>query len=460
MRTLTLLLALFLASPILADEPKTQKGIPYAEPKNERQMLDVYAPATGKNMPVVVWIHGGGWRRGDKADVHNKPKAFTEKGFVLVSISYRFVPNVTVDQIAGDVAKAIRWTHDHARDSGGDPSRIIVAGHSAGAQLAALVCTDDRYLKAEKLPLSIIKGCVPVDGDTYDVAMQIKTVEDKRAMSYRMTFGDETSQKNLSSVTHVAKGKNIPPFLILHVADHPETKAQSQRLVKVLEAAGISAKAYPAEGKNHTTLNVDLGPADDPATRQMFAFLSAVFKAGDAFRIEKDFTSLFNGKDMTGWEYGPVPVTKKPIIEKLEGKTVTKDGVFEVKDGHIIATGKRIMALYTAKEYNKDFIFKVEFRNSAEKPKDNSGIYIRGPQLQLDAVTEGGLTGVFRKLTKFKVGDWNEIEITVKGTEAICKCNGEMIGKKAMNIPATGTIGLQSEYGKFEFRRIRIKELP
>jgi hypothetical protein len=174
---------------------------------------------------------------------------------------------------------------------------------------------------------------------------------------------------------------------------------------------------------------------------------------------EKDFTKLFNGKDLSGWEYGPVPVTKKPIIEKLEAKTATKDGVFEVADGSIVATGKKIMALYTDKEYNKDFIFKVEFRNSGEKPKDNSGIYIRGPQLQLDAVTEGGLTGVFRKLTKFKVGDWNEIEITVKGTEAVCKCNGEMIGK-AMTVPEKGTIGLQSEYGRFEFRNVRIKELP
>ncbi len=174
---------------------------------------------------------------------------------------------------------------------------------------------------------------------------------------------------------------------------------------------------------------------------------------------EVDFTSLFNGKDLSGWEYGPVPVSKKPIIEKLEGKTETKDQVFEVSDGLIVASGKRIMALYTAKEYNKDFIFKVEFRNSADKPKDNSGIYIRGPQLQLDAVTEGGLTGVFRKLTKFKVGDWNEIEITVKGAEAVCQCNGEMIGK-AMKVPEKGTIGLQSEYGRFEFRRVRIKELP
>ena len=181
--------------------------------------------------------------------------------------------------------------------------------------------------------------------------------------------------------------------------------------------------------------------------------------AADDFKPEEGFVNLFNGKDLTGWEHGPVPVTKRPIIEKLDGKTATKDGVFEVSDGVIVASGKRVMALYTAREHNKDFQLKLEFRASADKPKDNSGIYIRGPQLQLDAAVEGGRTGVFRKLTKFRPGDWNEIEITVQGTEAICKCNGEMVGKP-MKIPTTGTIGLQSEYGRFEFRRIRIKETP
>ncbi len=176
-------------------------------------------------------------------------------------------------------------------------------------------------------------------------------------------------------------------------------------------------------------------------------------------QLEEGFTSLFNGKDLTGWEYGPVPVTKKPIIEKLEGKTATKDKVFEVCDGLIVASGKRVMALYTAKEFNKDFQFKLDFRTSTDNKKNNSGIYIRGPQLQLDAVTEGGLTSVFRKIKNFKLGDWNEIDITVKGIEATCKCNGELIGRP-MKIPANGTIGLQSEIGKFEFRRIRIKELP
>lgn len=189
------------------------------------------------------------------------------------------------------------------------------------------------------------------------------------------------------------------------------------------------------------------------------AAVSGIVTAADDFKPEEGFVSLFNGTDLTGWEFGPVPVTKKPIIEKLDGKTATKDGVFEVRDGLIVASGKRIMAIYTAQEFNKDFQFRLEFRTLSDKPKDNSGIYIRGPQLQLDAVTEGGLTGVFKKMTKFKPGDWNEIEITVAGTEAVCKCNGETVGKP-IAIPEKGTIGLQSEYGEFAFRRIRIKESP
>jgi arylformamidase len=279
MRITPLLLVLCLASPISADEPKAHLGLAYADTKNQRQTLDVYAPNQGKGLPVVVWIHGGGWQAGDKKEVHHKPQAFADKGFVFVSINYRLLPDkVTIKQMAEDVAKAIRWVHDHAKDCGGDPDTMIVMGHSAGAQLAALVCTDERYLKAEGLPLSIIKACVPVDGDTYDVMMQIMTVEKKRADIYRIKFGDEMMQKELSSVTHVAKDKHIPPFLILHVADHPETKGQSQRLVKVLQEAGISAKAYPAEGKNHTTINADLGIAGDRPTQEMWAFLSGVLK--------------------------------------------------------------------------------------------------------------------------------------------------------------------------------------
>lgn len=225
-----------------------------------------------------MWIHGGGWQAGDKKEVDQKPQAFVDKGFVFVATNYRFVPTVTIKEMAGDIAKSIRWVHDHAKDYGGDPNTFFVMGHSAGAQLAALVCTDDRYLKAEKLSLAIVKGCVPVDGDTYDVPLQIATVEERRATSYKTKFGDAEHQKELSPVTHVAKRKHIPPFLILHVADHPEVRGQSQRLAKVLQEAGVAAKVYPAEGKTHATINSGLGLADDKPTKELFEFVERELK--------------------------------------------------------------------------------------------------------------------------------------------------------------------------------------
>jgi acetyl esterase/lipase len=259
--------------------PQIHRDLAYTEPKTTRQTLDVYSPTEGKGHPIVFWIHGGGWERGDKADVQRKPQAFVDKGFVFVSTEYRLVPDVTIKEIAGDVAKAIRWVHDHAGQYGGDPDKIFVMGHSAGAQLAALICTDESYLKQEGLSLSIVKGCVPVDGDTYDVPMQIRTVEQKRKDIYRWKFGDESRQKDLSPDTHVAKGKHIPPFLFLHVADHPETKAQAQLLAKALVDAGISAHAVPAEGKDHARINSELGLPDDRPTKALFEFLSGELNA-------------------------------------------------------------------------------------------------------------------------------------------------------------------------------------
>lgn len=190
------------------------------------------------------------------------------------------------------------------------------------------------------------------------------------------------------------------------------------------------------------------------------AVLFGTLVAAADFKIEEGFVSLFNGKDLTGWKYGDVPPKMRPPTEVLDGKTESSDKRFEAKDGFIVANiGKGPnMAIYTAKDFDKDFQLKLEFRASAENKKNNSGVFIRGPQLQLDAVTEGGLTGVFKNLKMFKPGDWNEIEIMVKGNVATCKCNGESL--RDMKVPSTGTIGLQAEIGKFEFRRIRVKELP
>ncbi len=270
-----------------ANAENVKRDIPYAEPVNERQTLDVYAPENAKGLPVVFWIHGGGWQTGDKTAVQGKPKAFVDKGFVFVSTNYRLLPNVDMGTIIRDIAKSLYWVHDHIAEYGGDPKRILVMGHSAGAQLAALICIDDRYLKAEGLSLSDIKGCVPVDGDTYDVPAIIETAETRRRVhgepqakfGHREKFGNDPAKHvDFSAVTHVAKDKGIPPFLILYVASHPDNTAQAQRLASVLTKAGISAKAFGAKDTEHSKINEDLGMPDDPSTKALFDFVDDVLK--------------------------------------------------------------------------------------------------------------------------------------------------------------------------------------
>ena len=211
--------------------------------------------------------------------MQHKPQAFVDKGFVFVSVNYRFVPQVTVKEMTGDIAKAIKWAHDHARDYGGSPNNIFVAGHSAGAHLSALVCTDDRYLKAEGVPLSLIRGCIPVDCAVYDIPRQVKNSDPLRSSTYTSAFGEsEADQRQLSPITHVARGKGIPAFLILHVADRPDATAQSQAFAQALEGITVQAKAVPGEGKTHATINNDLGLPEDAPTKAVFEFLEGLVK--------------------------------------------------------------------------------------------------------------------------------------------------------------------------------------
>jgi arylformamidase len=270
-----------------AQAQEVKHDIPYADSAHERQLLDVYSPRDAKNLPVVFWIHGGGWQTGDKTSVQAKPQAFTGKGLVFVSTNYRMLPEVDMLTIVHDIARSMHWVHDHISEHGGDPSRLFVMGHSAGAQLAALVCIDDRYLKAEGLSLAIIKGCVPVDGDTYDVPAIIETAETRcrvhglpqAKFGHREKFGNDPAKHlDFSAVTHVARDKGIPPFLILHVAEHPDTSAQAHRLGNVLKESGISVTVFGASETTHNKLNADLGLPDDLATKALFEFVGQVLK--------------------------------------------------------------------------------------------------------------------------------------------------------------------------------------
>lgn len=258
--------------------------IPYVENGHQRHVLDIYTPEepAAKSLPVIFWIHGGGWQVGDKSDVALKPKVLTERGFVYVSTNYRLLPEVKMEELIGDVAKSLGWVHKNIAKYGGDPKRIFVGGHSAGAQLAALICIDDRYLKKEGVSFDVLKGCVPVDGDTYDIPKIIMTAEFRQTLyggkmftfGHRQKFGNDPEKHvDFSAVTHVAKDKGIPPFLILYFPGNPNTRAQARRLESVLKAAEIPVKAYGKRDSNHSRLNNDLGKPDDPATQEFYEFL-------------------------------------------------------------------------------------------------------------------------------------------------------------------------------------------
>lgn len=241
-----------------------------------------------KKLPVVFWIHGGGWQQGDKSDVGLKPQFFVDQGFVFVSTNYRLYPNVEMGELIRDVAKSLGWVYRNIAQHGGDPQRILVGGHSAGAQLAALISIDDRYLKAEGVPFTALRGCIPVDGDTYYLPAIITVAEIRAFMhglpqpgkfGHRVKFGNDPEKHiDFSAVTHVAKGKAIPPFFIMYVAGHPDTAAQAKHLAAKLQSTEIPVTLYGGNETTHSKLNDDIGLADDPGTKALTEFVIDALK--------------------------------------------------------------------------------------------------------------------------------------------------------------------------------------
>ena len=239
--------------------------------------LDVYVPDDGKIHPVVVFIHGGAWQIGDKKYDGNKAKYFTEHGFVYVTVNYRLSPEVIHPVHIQDVARAIAWVYRHIDAYGGDPGRLFVMGHSAGAHLSALAALDERRLEAEGLSPDIISGVILLDGAGYDIPLLLPDAGWLYEKLYTPPFTEDLEvQRDASPALHIEEDESPPPFLIIYAGDREEAKIQAENLAGRLTAVGGEVILFHAPEKTHGTVNRELGHEGDEVTAVVLDFINGI----------------------------------------------------------------------------------------------------------------------------------------------------------------------------------------
>ena len=240
--------------------------------------------------------------------------------------------------------------------------------------------------------------------------------------------------------------------------------------------AGASGDASPSEFPDLLHPN-EIGYARwAAALRPILATLGLPETVEDPFCPEPGFESLFDGRDLTGWGYRRTSAADResaarwqasdpaaaawPFVDEavaFDGRTATPDGRFAAIGGRLVVKTppeyRKIQALWTTREFPQDFVLRLEFRAT---PNADSGIFLRGPQLQCRDYL---IAGPYKDLKRYRPQDWNEIEVTVRNGVARATCNGEVL-EEALALPGSGPIGLEGDRGQMEYRRIRIKVLP
>lgn len=218
-------------------------GLPYGP--HPRQRLDVYSPRDAvQARPVVVFFHGGAWRSGSRSHYLFLAEALTSRGFVFVATDYRLHPEVTFPAFVEDAAAAVAWTARHAGEFGGDPRRLFVMGHSAGAHLGALVSLDARYLAAQGLSPAAIAGFIGIAGP-YDFLplaterLQRVFPEETRALSQPIDFVSANAPRAL---------------LVTGDEDTTVRPGNTRRLAERLRAAGAAVREVSYPGEGHVTI--------------------------------------------------------------------------------------------------------------------------------------------------------------------------------------------------------------
>jgi acetyl esterase/lipase len=246
--------------PGLPDGAKMRLNIAYVSNGGERQTLDLYLPATGTNLPLIVWVHGGGWLEGDK----EKPPGlgFLRHGFALASINYRLSQDAVFPAQLIDCKAAVRWLRAHASENGIDPNRIGVWGASAGGHLVALLGTTGdvkEFDTGENLGVSSRVQAVcdwfgPTDftqitSHPSDLKYDTPDSPEARLIGGPIAQNIEKAQR-ANPIRYITK--DDPPFLIMHGEKDPVVPfEESQWLADALQKAGVHVTFHIVPGAGH-----------------------------------------------------------------------------------------------------------------------------------------------------------------------------------------------------------------
>ena len=259
---------------------KTQslKNIAYGH--HPQQAMDVYFPVkalTDKTpAPLIVMVHGGAWSRGDKnnaAVVKNKVDYWTKQNWIFISINYRLVPDVTVQQQTQDIAEALIYIQKQAPNWHADSKRLVLMGHSSGAHLVSLLTTRPLWLTSQPQPW---RATVALDSAAYHVE---KIMQTRHARLYDQAFGDQPSNWRALSPTFQLQ-QALPAFLAVCSTTRPDQPcAQAQQFIQQAQKLGTKALLLPLP-LSHIEINKSLGK-NNPYTQAVDQFIQS-----NSFTIE------------------------------------------------------------------------------------------------------------------------------------------------------------------------------
>jgi acetyl esterase/lipase len=250
-------------------EVEKVKNLSYNPAKNAdpvRHKLDLYLPKGAKDFPVMMFVHGGAWKSGNKELYGALGETFAKQGIGTAVINYRLTDSkgtVKHPDHIRDVAKAFAWVKANCGKYGGSKDKLYVSGHSAGGHLVALLATDESYLKAEGYTCQDIRGVIAVSGVYTITPLVLGDI-----------FGrDEAVCQAASPMTH-CKGHH-PPFLIAYGShDFPFLDVMAEDFGKKLKAEKNDVTVMKLD-RNHFSIIIQMGTkADDPLTRAMVEFMA------------------------------------------------------------------------------------------------------------------------------------------------------------------------------------------